>query len=232
MHSFMDAKLMAKLLRQGLADRDVSLTHSDCLELVARQFGVSSWNILSARIDATSAELSPLPMPQGWVDASPNTDGYYRMGLDPARKGCAVIESTLLADHQPQRKFATMAQIVAADPYRGGAVRVSCELSSKEVDGGATLWLRLDDAEGRRLRFENLMDRPGVAVRGTEDWKGFAITLDVPVAAESIYFGFLLSGRGTAWARNFSVDHVDVSEAPRRQRRHRFEQPTNLGFSA
>lgn len=232
MHSFMDAKLMAKLLRQGLADRGVSLTHSDCLELVARQFGVSSWNILSARIDAAAAEAAPLLMPQGWRDTSSSHDGYYRMGLDPARKGCAVIQSTPLADHQSQSQFGSMAQIIAAEPYRGRAVRVSCELSGRDVDGGATLWLRIDDAEGRRLRFENLMDRPGVAVRGTEDWKGFAITLDVPEAADSVYFGFLLSGRGTAWARNFAVAEVDVSEAPARQRRYRFDQPTNLDFGA
>ena len=89
MHSFMDAKLMAKLLRQSLAERNVTLSHSDCLELVARQFGVSSWNILSARIDAALPGMKPLVMPEGWVDASVNREGSSGWGwirIDPAAR--------------------------------------------------------------------------------------------------------------------------------------------------
>jgi len=51
MRDFRDAKLMAKTLRQALADRDISLTHSETLEIVARQFGLDQWNILSAKLD-------------------------------------------------------------------------------------------------------------------------------------------------------------------------------------
>jgi hypothetical protein len=175
--------------------------------------------------------MAPLAMPDGWLDTSPDHDGYFRMGLDPERPGCALIQSTPLADYQPHSQFASMAQIIAAQPYRGAAIRVACELSCRDLDGAATLWLRLDDAQGRRLRFENLLDSPGVAVRGTEDWKGFAITLDVPEGTESIYFGFLLSGRGCGWARNFTVEQVSVEHAPNPRQRHRFDKPTNLGFA-
>lgn len=67
MRDFRDAKLMAKTLRQALADRDISLTHSETLEIVARQFGLEQWNILSAKIDAAGANPSAIgiepPMP-------------------------------------------------------------------------------------------------------------------------------------------------------------------------
>ncbi|MBY2999234.1 glyoxalase superfamily protein [Rhizobium leguminosarum] len=67
MRDFRDAKLMAKTLRQALADRDISLTHSETLEIVARQFGLDQWNILSAKIDAAGANPSAIgiepPMP-------------------------------------------------------------------------------------------------------------------------------------------------------------------------
>lgn len=230
MHSFMDAKLMAKLLRQGLAERNVSLSHSDCLELVARQFGLANWNILSARIDLADADMRPLVMPEGWLDASVNRDGYFRMGLDPDRLGCAMIQSTPVAYHARDAQFGSMAQIISAEPYREAAVRVACELSCRDLDGGVTMWMRIDDAQGRKLRFENLLDRPGIAARGSEDWKGFAITLDVPATAESIYFGFLLTGRGTGWARNFTVGAAEATEALKRRRPYRFDRPTNLGF--
>ena len=40
------SKSMAKALRKALADRHVDLPHSACLEIVARQFGFSNWNVL------------------------------------------------------------------------------------------------------------------------------------------------------------------------------------------
>ena len=57
MRDFRDAKLMAKVLRQAFADRNLPITHSETLEIVANQFGLDEWNILAARIDA--AEASP-----------------------------------------------------------------------------------------------------------------------------------------------------------------------------
>jgi hypothetical protein len=55
MRGFRDAKLMAKTLRQALAGRDIDLTHSETLEIVARQFGFDQWNILSAKLDKEEA---------------------------------------------------------------------------------------------------------------------------------------------------------------------------------
>lgn len=85
MHTFMDAKLMAKLLRQALAERNVELSHSDSLELVARQFGVANWNILSARIEAGAASASSADhLPGGW-HRSGQGSRYYRIGLEPGQ---------------------------------------------------------------------------------------------------------------------------------------------------
>jgi hypothetical protein len=52
MRDFHDAKLMAKTLREQLAGRNIDLSHSQALELVAAQFGFGDWNILAAKIDA------------------------------------------------------------------------------------------------------------------------------------------------------------------------------------
>ena len=52
MRTFLDAKAMAKSLRSALSESQVSLTHSECLELVAKQFALDNWNVLSAKIDA------------------------------------------------------------------------------------------------------------------------------------------------------------------------------------
>ena len=55
MRDYRDAKAMAKAMREALAARDVTLSHSAALEIVARQFGEANWNVLSARIEKQSA---------------------------------------------------------------------------------------------------------------------------------------------------------------------------------
>ncbi len=56
MRTHLDAKAMAKSLRDSLERRKVSVSHSECLEIVARQFGVDSWNVLAASIASSQQE--------------------------------------------------------------------------------------------------------------------------------------------------------------------------------
>jgi uncharacterized glyoxalase superfamily protein PhnB len=57
MRTYKDAKVMAKCLRDCLAARNVSLSHSECLEIVAQQFGFTQWNTLSAKLDVEAGRL-------------------------------------------------------------------------------------------------------------------------------------------------------------------------------
>jgi catechol 2,3-dioxygenase-like lactoylglutathione lyase family enzyme len=50
MRSVFNAKAMAKALRASLQTRGLEMSHSECLEIVARQFGADSWNVLAAFI--------------------------------------------------------------------------------------------------------------------------------------------------------------------------------------
>ena len=58
MRDFRDAKAMARTLREALKAKAVETSHSESLELIAKTFGVDSWNILAAKIDAAQADLS------------------------------------------------------------------------------------------------------------------------------------------------------------------------------
>ncbi len=56
-----DAKAMAKAMRTALAETGLTITHARALEIVARQFGYDTWNILAARIgdgDAAPAAIA------------------------------------------------------------------------------------------------------------------------------------------------------------------------------
>ena len=57
MRTYKDAKAMAKSLRDSLAARSVLLSHGECLEVVARQFGFADWNTLSAKLDVAPDRL-------------------------------------------------------------------------------------------------------------------------------------------------------------------------------
>src|SRR6516165_6315185 len=68
-----DAKIMARSLRDALGNRNVLLSHSDCLEIVARQFGLADWNTLAAKLSAEekndeTAETTTIAAP--WTTCS------------------------------------------------------------------------------------------------------------------------------------------------------------------
>jgi small subunit ribosomal protein S1 len=52
MRDFRDAKAMARTIRGALAARDVTISNSEALELVARMLGERDWNTLAAVIAA------------------------------------------------------------------------------------------------------------------------------------------------------------------------------------
>ncbi|WP_166349138.1 glyoxalase superfamily protein [Phytoactinopolyspora limicola] len=71
MRTFHDAKAMAKTLRAVMADKNVALSHSECLEIVAHQFGFENWNVLSARIvDHAGADADVPTRPDVHLDSA------------------------------------------------------------------------------------------------------------------------------------------------------------------
>jgi len=59
MRTYLQSKAMAKSLRESLAAKNLSLSHGECLEIVARQFGFGNWNVLAAKIALESDERAP-----------------------------------------------------------------------------------------------------------------------------------------------------------------------------
>lgn len=224
MHTFLDAKTMAKALRAALAERSIDITHADSLELVARQFGLKDWNTLSAHIDTASGKLVPLP--RGWYRTSTVDPALYTSGPDPREGGALHIESTADAE-TIGRRAAALGQTILPDDFRGRLVRLTAELKGEGCARAATIWMRIDSGEpGKWLRFDNLIDRDGVGpLTGTFDWMGRDIVLDVPDEAQRIVFGILLQGTGRMWARG-----IEISGAPPGTSRTDYpRRPSGLG---
>lgn len=228
MHSFMDAKLMAKLLRQALAERSIEIAHSDSLELVSRQFGMANWNMLSARIDRASSPDGTLP------------DGWFKAGKSPHLYDTRIDHengSTVLISAKPETlhdvrgdDFCTVMQSVDAEPFKGKRIRLAGELRTEDAGTGATIWFRVDGVKGTLL-FDNLeLRRPKGPLVGTQSWNERSVVFDIPEDALSLHYGFFLKGAGKCWSRKFSLDEVDGSVPTSSGKRPVLPRPTNLDF--
>ncbi|ODT16753.1 MAG: hypothetical protein ABS35_27370 [Kaistia sp. SCN 65-12] len=213
MRSFMDAKSMARDLRETLAARGHVLPHSACLELVAKQFGLADWNTLAARIERSGARRHPLPAAKGWRPTNLTDPARFRLGLDPERPGVALIESRIDRSEaaEAEAHFGCLMQSVSAEAYRGRTLRLSAELKADGA-GLGTIWMRIDGASETGLRFDNMMERPQAgAISGTTAWLDRSVVLDVPGDAASLHYGFFLRGLGQIRARGFRLEVVDPS---------------------
>lgn len=63
MRTFIDAKSMAKSLRDALQSRGISATHSDSLEFIAQAFGFADWNVLAAKIEHAKSTANAAAKP-------------------------------------------------------------------------------------------------------------------------------------------------------------------------
>lgn len=71
MRAFQDAKPMAKAMRAALADKNLQLSHSEALEIVAKQLGFETWNVLSAKIGASENDAAEAADGLGFEQAVP-----------------------------------------------------------------------------------------------------------------------------------------------------------------
>lgn len=198
-----DPKSMAKRLRAALGARDITISHSTALELVANQLGYNDWN-------TAAAKLAPpdLILPKDWKLSGDDPKGYD-VGIDPKNPKAGATIRAREAEGK-QAGFATLMQSIDGQNKRGQRLRLRADLRCVNVVGAATIWLRMDGASKGGIMFDNMERRSADGpLRGTEDWQTRDIVLDVPKETQSIHYGFYLRGSGQCWARDF-----DLSEVP------------------
>lgn len=140
--------------------------------------------------------------PDGWYTGGQG----YEVALDgrDVRSGKLALRMTRQAG---QGGFGVATASVPAKVVRGKTIRLAGAIKAEGVaDGYAGLWLRVDGPGGAMLGFDNMAVRVAKGestpddrgVRGATDWKRHAIEVEVDPAAESITFGCILTGKGTA----------------------------------
>ncbi len=166
---------------------------------------------------------------KGW-QLSGSHPFHYKMGIDRETfhkgKSSGFLKSVTV---QSQEEFATMMQQFKAERYLGKRLKLSGFIKSKDVDGFCGFWMRVDDALGDVLQFDNMSDRPIV---GDSEWNHYYIVLDVPKNSTVIAFGVLLSGNGQVWIDELKFEEVD-DRTPTTTidfTDDLLDEPTNLSF--
>jgi catechol 2,3-dioxygenase-like lactoylglutathione lyase family enzyme len=182
MRSFRDAKLMAKTLREAFASRQVELSHSETLEIVARQFGYADWNVASASFGeyrdgatATTGDVSGVTLEMGipvlrifdiekarefYLDFLGFTmDWDHRFGpnfpiyMQVSRSGLKLHLSEHHGDASPGSTV--FVRMKGVDAYHAELIgkRYSYSKPGIQEDGPGGRMLEVPDPFGNRIRF-------------------------------------------------------------------------------
>jgi hypothetical protein len=175
MRTFLDSKAMAKSLRERLAAKSIALSHSECLELVAQQFGFDNWNILAAKIDGDHAGVGDAVPIIRIFDAQKAREFYIDFlgftfdWLDPAEwkpgpsplytqisRGALVLHLTEHhGDASPGANvYVTVKNIAALQAELSARNYAYNKPSIEDVPWGRSL--QVNDPFGNRLRFTEL----------------------------------------------------------------------------
>ncbi|GLY09890.1 helix-turn-helix domain-containing protein [Pseudobacillus badius] len=130
---------------------------------------------------------------------------------------------------QSGEEFATMMQQFKADKFLGKRVKLSAYMKTERVEHFAGLWMRIDNAAGDVLQFDNMSNRP---ITGNTNWNLYSIVLDVPETSSVISFGVILSNTGHVWMDSFKFAEVDrnVPTTNLEVTAQLLEEPVNLSF--
>ena len=170
MRTFRDAKAMAKTLRAEVP----ALSHSQTLEIVAKQFGFDNWNILAAKIaDAQRSRIIPSIYLEG-ADVT-----------DPRRATSTTIPILRIFSEEKAREFyleflgftldfGGPAGGPAGGPFYGQIIRADTTLQLTEVPydpgHGSTVGINLNGIDDLHRELSQRYGEMGSRVWGPAVW--------------------------------------------------------------
>ncbi len=132
----------------------------------------------------------------------------YEIRCDDIQSNCAIPILRSKQGAQEPLGTGSLTHAEPAEKWRGKKVRLRAELRAGRIDGWAGLWVRIDDAQGEALAFDNMQNR---ALRGTGSFEWHSVVLDVPPTAERITLGILLRGPGAVFIRELDFEEAEAS---------------------
>ncbi|MFZ1546415.1 MAG: hypothetical protein WAT12_04870 [Candidatus Nitrotoga sp.] len=142
----------------------------------------------------------------GWKAIEHGSGNSYTFVADP-EIALSSPSSARIRRHGSE-PYGLLQQSIGVHPsWHNKTVRLSGSLRGVDVNGaGGALVLRADDGSGQILAW-NFMQN--ARVKGTQDWKRYAIQLKIPPTAYSLIVGVMLEDGGTLWADNMTIELID-----------------------
>ncbi len=147
---------------------------------------------------------------EGWALTGTRPDAY-EVRCDSIFSDCAIPILRTRAFAGEPYGTGSLTHSESAVPWRGQRVELRADVKAGNIDGWAGLWMRVDDADGNALAFDNMQNR---AMRGTTAFQWYAVVLDVPPNAARLSFGVLLHGPGAVFVRELTFEGVNEKAAP------------------
>lgn len=146
-------------------------------------------------------------LPGGW-GGNPSATLFVDEAMPRTGRRSGKIERT--ADSPAE--FSSLTKSLPID-FSGKTIELRGFLRSEDVSNYFGFWLR-EDGAAADLEFASMQPRQ---LRGTTDWTEYSLTLPLREEARTLFFGFLVSGAGRAWADDLQllVDGKPIWEAPK-----------------
>jgi hypothetical protein len=160
-----------------------------------RKLAVAAGVLGLSLLPATAAPVT------GWI-FSQSAAGNYEEGAENA--GTVRYVRPFLP--RPDG-YAALTRTYSAGDLRGRRIRLAG-------------WLKTEDAEKIEMVVSAMRGEEADIARlalgdgrmaGTLDWRRYEMVLDIPDGAERLVVGIQTTGKGTVWARDFSLEVVDGS---------------------
>lgn len=164
------------------------------------------WPFVLLGLASTAFAQDANPVPPGWALAGSNP-AHYLVVVDHPDTGAGGASASLASRSGQADGFGTLMQQIEADEYRGKHVRFTARIKTRDVDGRATLWLRVD-GPGNVEVLDN-MTAPKRYLQGDNEWVENSLVLDVPDGAVAISYGVGLHGNGKVWLDEVKLESVD-----------------------
>jgi len=145
-------------------------------------------------------------VPGGWRKTC-RFDSVYEVGVDRTQPHRQPASAYMKAITAKTESFCTMTQVCSAEAYRGKRVRFSSWVKTEQASRGAGLYLRINHGDIHGLQFDDMRDR---LIGGTTGWTLCTIVLDVPVEADTLHYGFTVTGGGRVWFNDPRIEIVGL----------------------
>jgi len=134
--------------------------------------------------------------PTGWG----NQSSYEWSAVRDTKHGG---ERSLRIRSAGKSPFGPVIATLPADKVRGKHLKLHGWIKTDGAKGSAAMFLRVDGGGGA---FDNMGDH---GITGTAEWTEASVEVDVPEQGETVVFGPMLAGEGTAWFDDLRFELTD-----------------------